>query len=104
MAGEAAHDRFEYRFLESLNRLDIFLKEHLDYVFFVLVFAAVALLIWWMIRHRTPHGPGSGKVDMPQTGIFDFMRGPKPGHLRDEPHPPRQCDSGRRPGDDVLPG
>lgn len=89
MAGEAAQVRFEYRFMEFLNQLDVFLKEHLDYVFMALVLAVLALLIWWMIRRRPPDGPGSGKVDTPQTGIFDFMRSPKPKHLRDEPHPPR---------------
>lgn len=105
MAGEAAQVRFEYRFMEVLNRLDVFLKEHLDHVFQVLVFAALALLIWWVIRRRPPDSPGSGKVDLPQTGIFDFMRSPKPRHLRDEPlPPPGQCDSGRHPDDDVFPG
>ncbi len=96
MAGEAAQVRFEYRFMEFLNWLDVFLKEHLDHVFLVLVFAALALLIWWRIRRRTPHGSGSGKVDMPQTGVFDFMQSPKPRHLRDEPPPPRsgQVNSG----------
>jgi len=104
MAGEAAQVRFEYRFMEVLNRLDIFLKEHLDHVFLVLVFAALALLICWMIRRRPPNCPGPGKVDMPQTGIFDFMRSPKPGHLRDEPPPPRpgRFDSGRDSGDNSF--
>lgn len=105
MAGEAAQVRFEYRFMEFLNRFDVFLKGHLDYVFLMLVFAALALLIWWMIRRRPPNSLGSGKVDLPQTGIFDFMRSPKPSHLRDEQFaPPGQCDSGRHPDDDVFPG
>lgn len=102
MAGEAAQVHFEYRFMEFLNWLDVFLKEHLDYVFLVLVIAALALLIWWMIRRRTPYGPGSGKVDMPQTGVFDFMQSPKLGHLRDEPHPPGGFNSGRDSGDNSF--
>lgn len=64
MAGEAAQVRFEYRFMEFLNWLDVFLKEHLDHVFLVLVFAALALLIWWRIRRRTPHGSGAAASAM----------------------------------------
>ena len=104
MAGEAAQSRFEYRFMEVLNRLDVFLKEHLDYVFLVLVFAALALLIWWMIRRRPPASPGSGKIDTPLAGVFDFMHHPKPRHLRDEPQPPQpgRFDSGRESGNDPF--
>lgn len=104
MAGEAAQVRFEYRFMEALNRLDVFLKEHLDYVFMALVFATLALLVWWMVRRRPPNCPGSGKVDTPQTGIFDLMRSPKSGHLRDAPPPPPpgRFNSGSNSGDNPF--
>lgn len=86
----AANDnvRLEYRFMEFLNRLDAFLKEHLDYVFLVLVFLSLAFLIWRLLRRRPPDKPSGPITVVPLTGIFDFMRSPKPSHIREEEPPP----------------
>lgn len=90
MTATVAQLRIEYQFMQFLNWLDTYLKERLDYVFLVMVFGALALLLWWRLRRRARVHPGSGKVDMPQTGIFDFLRTPGPMAGR-EPRPETPC-------------
>jgi len=76
--------------MQFLNWLDTFLKERLDYVFLVMVLGALVLLVWWRLRRRARGHPGSGKVDLPQAGIFVFLRtpGPTAGH---EPQSESPC-------------
>ena len=87
MEDQVLHNRFEYRFFAGLDQLDRFLRDHLDHTLLVLACTALALAVWWMMRRRPTVGNGSGRVDLPLTGIFDFTRSPRPSHLRDEPPP-----------------